>query len=106
MIFAVLFVIAFIIGLFAYLLTGKWLTAALISMGLFALNTIVDAQAANEVGITLLLGLPVVFVASLFGAYVVELRRGLDDVEGLPLESGQSAESKVEDEVVDNVVDK
>ena len=78
MIFAILFVVAFIIGLVAYLVTGKWLTAALISMGLFILNTVSDSSAYEHVGITLLLGLPVVFVASLFGAYVVELRRGID----------------------------
>ena len=77
MIFAILFVVAFVIGLVAYLVTGKWLTAALVSMCLFTLNTVSDSGAYEHVGITLLLGLPVVFVASLFGAYVVELRRGL-----------------------------
>jgi len=87
MIFAILFVVAFIIGLVAYLVTGKWLTAALISMGLFTLNTVSDSNAYEHVGITLLLGLPVVFVASLFGAYIVELRRGIDADEAMADES-------------------
>ncbi len=78
MIFAVLFVIAFVIGLVAYLITGKWLSAALISIGLFVLNTLSDAEQSDKAAYTILLGLPVVFCASLFGAYVVELRRGND----------------------------
>ena len=78
MIYAVLFVIAFFIGLVAYLITGKWLSAALISMGLFVLNTLSDFEHSDKAIYTILLGLPVVFCASLFGAYVVELRRGTD----------------------------
>lgn len=93
MIFAVLFVISFVIGLFAYMLTGKWLTAAIISMSIFALNTAADSQGLQEVGITLLLGLPVVFVASLFGAYVIELRRGLNEVEEPNEEQGSEAKT-------------
>ena len=78
MIFAILFVIAFLVGLIAYLLTGKWLTAMLISTGLFVLNTLTDSEQSDNALFTLVLGLPVVFFASLLGAYVVELRRGLD----------------------------
>ena len=83
MLFAILFVIAFLVGLTAYLLTGKWLTATLISTGLFVLNTVTDVEQSEHVIFTLVLGLPVVFFASLLGAYVVELRRGfgVDDIE-------------------------
>ena len=83
MIFAILFIIAFLVGLSAYLLTGKWLTAMLISTGLFILNTLTDTEQSDNAFFTLVLGLPVVFFASVLGAYVVELRRGLntDDVE-------------------------
>jgi len=76
MIFAILFIIAFLIGLVTYLLSNKWLVAVLLSMGLFVLTTLADTEAQESWGFTLIFGLPIVFVASLLGAYVVELRRG------------------------------
>ncbi len=79
MIFAILFVIAFLIGLAVYLFTNKWLAAVLFSSVLFVVNTISDEAAKDSWGFTLIFGLPIVFVASLLGAYVVELRRGEDD---------------------------
>ena len=79
MVFAILFAIAFFIGLFVYKLTGKWLSAIAISSALFILNTITDTQSSDKIIFTLVLGLPVVFVASLCGAYVVQLRRGIDN---------------------------
>jgi len=80
MIFAVLFIMAFVIGLVTYLLTDKWLVAVLFSMVLFALATFADGSASDRWGITLIFGLPIVFVASLFGAYIVQLRRGEDEM--------------------------
>lgn len=79
MIFAVLFVVAFVIGLVVYLFSDKWLVAVLVSMGLFVVTTLADTSASESWGITLIFGLPIVFVASLFGAYVVQLRRGEDE---------------------------
>lgn len=76
MIFAILFIIAFLIGLVTYLLSNKWLAAVLLSMALFVVTTIADTEAQDSWGFTLIFGLPIVFVASLLGAYVVELRRG------------------------------
>jgi len=95
MIFAILFVVAFIIGLIAYLVTGKWLSAACISMGLFALNAFSGSASTKQLGVTLLLGLPVVFAASIFGAYVVELRRGLgvDEIMDAPDQERDGDES-------------
>lgn len=78
MIFAILFVLAFIIGLVTYVLTDKWLMAVIISIGLFVITTLSDTEASDRWLITFVFGLPIVFVASLFGAYVVQLRRGLD----------------------------
>lgn len=80
MIFAILFIIAFIVGLVVYLLTDKWLAAVLFSSALFVVNTLSDTAAKDSWGFTLVFGVPIVFVASLLGAYVVELRRG-EDVE-------------------------
>lgn len=79
MIFAILFILAFLIGLVTYLLSNKWLVAVLLSMSLFVATTLADTQAQASWGFTLIFGLPIVFVASLLGAYVVELRRGEDD---------------------------
>ncbi len=82
MIFAILFILAFLIGLVTYLLSEKWVVAVLLSMGLFIVNTLADTQAKDSWTFTLIFGLPIVFVASLLGAYVVELRRGEpDDIE-------------------------
>jgi len=76
MIFAILFILAFLVGLVIYLLTNKWLVAVLLSMALFVVTTLADTEAQESWGFTLIFGLPIVFVASLLGAYVVELRRG------------------------------
>lgn len=76
MIFAILFILAFLIGLVTYLLSEKWMVAVLLSMGLFVVNTLADTDARDSWTFTLIFGLPIVFVASLLGAYVVELRRG------------------------------
>lgn len=81
MIFAILFIIAFIVGLIVYLLTNKWLAAVLFSSTLFIVNILSDTDAKDGWGFSLIFGLPIVFVASLLGAYVVELRRGEDHSE-------------------------
>lgn len=86
MIFAILFVLAFLIGLVVYLYSDKWLVAVLVSIGLFLATTLADTSASESWGITLVFGLPIVFVASLFGAYVVELRRGNNE----PMQEGYS----------------
>ena len=91
MIFAILFIIAFLIGLVTYLLSNKWLVAVLLSMGLFVFTTLADTEAQESWGFTLIFGLPIVFVASLLGAYVVELRRG----EAIEAELDQSDSDQV-----------
>lgn len=90
MIFAVLFVVAFLIGLVVYQVSEKWLVAVLVSMGLFVVTTLADTTASENWGITFIFGLPIVFVASLFGAYVVQLRRGEDEL--IDADSEQSNE--------------
>ena len=78
MIFAILFILAFLVGLVVYLLTDKWLAGVLLSCVLFIVNTLSDTAARDSWGFTLVFGIPIVFVASLLGAYVIELRRGED----------------------------
>jgi len=79
MIFAILFILAFLMGLIVYVLTNKWMLAVLLSMGLFLVTTLADTEAQESWSFTLIFGLPIVFFASLLGAYVVELRRGETD---------------------------
>lgn len=78
MIFALLFILAFMVGLVTFVLTDKWLFAVLFSTAIFAVTTFADSDASEFWGITLIFGLPIVFFASLLGAYVVVLRRGED----------------------------
>lgn len=79
MIFAILFILAFLIGLAVYLLTDKWIAGVALSLILFVLTTISDSAAQDNWTFTLIFGLPIVFVASLLGAYVVAIRRGDDE---------------------------
>jgi len=65
MIFAILFILAFLIGLITYLLSNKWLIAVLLSMALFVFSTLADADAKESWSFTLIFGLPIVFVGSL-----------------------------------------
>ena len=81
MIFAILFILAFLLGLIVYLLSEKWWLAVGLSLALFLASTLADTQAQESWVFTLIFGLPIVFVGSLLGPYLVELRRGeeLDD---------------------------
>lgn len=96
MIFAILFILAFIIGLVLYLLTDKWLAAVVISMLLFVITTVSDSTAQENWLFTLIFGLPIVFVASLLGAYVVAIRR--DDGEPLQQQSIDNTEALAEND--------
>ncbi|RBP53325.1 hypothetical protein [Arenicella xantha] len=79
MIFALLFILAFVISLVVYLISNRWWLGSLVCAGLFVLSTISDTDAREFWSITLIFGLPIVVVASILGAYVVELRRGIED---------------------------
>ena len=74
MIFAILFIIAFLIGLLIYLYNRNWMIAVAIPLALFTISTLADDEASGAWAFTLVFGLPIIFVASLLGAYVVELR--------------------------------
>ena len=79
MIFALLFILAFIVSLIVYLMSNRWWVGSLLCVGLFTLNTLSDGAAREFWSITLIFGLPIVVVASILGAYVVELRRGIEE---------------------------
>ena len=74
MIFALLFIAVFLISVVVYLATRQWLIAVLVPMILFVLSTVLDAEADSARTITLIFGVPIVFFASLLGAYVVQMR--------------------------------
>ena len=80
--FAILFVLAFLLGLILYRWLWNWIPTVLVPMGLFALTTIIDTSAQKAWAFTLIFGLPIVFVVSLLCAYVVQIRQldpdGLD----------------------------
>jgi len=75
MIFAVLFVLAFLFGVGIYWFTRKWISAVAVTIMIFCVSAVLD-QSANALSIqfTLLFGIPIVFFASLLGCYVVQIR--------------------------------
>jgi hypothetical protein len=79
--FAILFIVAFLAGLIIYLINRNWVIAVLIPMALFLFSTLADQQAQDAWAFTLIFGLPLVFFASLLGAYVVQIRSADHSVE-------------------------
>lgn len=91
MIFAILFILAFLVGLVIFLLTDKWILSVAVPIVLFCLDAFTDPNA--NLSFNLVFGLPLVAVAGLLGAYVVVIRR--DD----PLDEGEiSNDGRLEDD--------
>ena len=101
MIFAILFILAFLIGLVVYLLTDKWIVGVGLSVALFVLTTLTDSAAQDGWMFTLIFGLPIVFVASLLGAYVVAIRRddGEELLDGVDEGASELSDDRVQDDV-------
>ena len=74
MAFALLFILAFLIGLAIYSYNRQWIVAVLVPMALFLITTLADIAAQDAWAFSLVFGLPIVFFASLLGAYVVQIR--------------------------------
>ena len=74
MLFAILFIISFLGGLFIYWYKRQWVVAVLIPMGLFLVTTLLDESARNAWVFTLIFGLPIVFFGSLLGAYILQTK--------------------------------
>jgi hypothetical protein len=75
MIFAILFVLVFLIGAVTYHFTSQWWHGVAIASVLFSVDVLLDSSAHEYWLISLIFGLPIVFVAALLGAYVIEQRR-------------------------------
>lgn len=87
MLFAILFILAFLCGLIIYRFLWNWVPAVTVPMALFVLSTVLDQQAKEAWGFTLIFGLPIVFVGALLGAYVLQIRQP----ESLPDENEQDS---------------
>ncbi|MCH2189732.1 MAG: hypothetical protein MK188_02250 [Gammaproteobacteria bacterium] len=92
MIFALLFFFAFVIGVVTYVISDRWWAGALISAAIPVLAVLAGIISPALQSMALYFGLPIAFFGSLFGAYVVNLRRApeLDDGHG----QSESVDSK------------
>ena len=79
--FALLFILAFLAGLLIYRIDQKWVPAVLIPMGFFLVTTLADQEAKDAHTFSLVFGLPIVFFASLLGAYVLQIRTDEPEIE-------------------------
>jgi hypothetical protein len=74
MVFAILFVLAFLVGAGIYYFSRRWIIAVVVPMMVFAGDAILDFDSSGGLVFTLVFGLTLVFFASLLGAYVVQIR--------------------------------
>lgn len=79
--FAILFIVAFLIGLAVYRYSFNWIVAVAIPVALFVLTTLVDLQARDAWAFTLIFGIPLVFFGALLGAYIVQIRQPDHEIE-------------------------
>lgn len=83
--FAILFILAFLVGAGIYRLLFNWVPAVFVPLGLFTVTTLLDFGAQKAWAFSLLFGLPIVFMGGLLGAYVVQIRQpDQDDAEYEP----------------------
>lgn len=73
--FALLFIIAFVIGAAIFAVGYGWGVAVTVPIIVFCISVLTDADAREAWAFTLLFGVPLVFFASLLGTYVIQLRR-------------------------------
>lgn len=75
MIYAILFVLTFLLGAVTYHFTNRWWLGVGIAIAIYVADVFSDKVAQEYWIISLIFGLPIVFVAALLGAYVVERQR-------------------------------
>lgn len=78
MIFALLFFFSFVVGLVAYLISEKWWLGGVLCSVLLIVFSISILNTESLRGLAVYFGVPIVFLGSLFGAYIVQLRRGTE----------------------------
>ncbi len=81
MIFALLFFVSFVIGVVVYVTSDRWWLAGTLCSLILLLVSAVGLNGSPFQSMALYFGVPIVFLGSLFGAYIVQLRRApeLDD---------------------------
>lgn len=97
MLFAILFIVAFLLGLAVYRLCFSWVTAVSIPVALFIVTTLLDHQAREAWAFTLVFGIPLVFFAALLGAYVVQIRQPDNEVDSAVANRAAEHDSKHEE---------
>lgn len=75
MIFALLFFFSFVIGLAAYIASDRWWLGGAIGTVLLVIVAAAGLSGGHSYGMAIYFGIPIVFLGSLFGAYIVQLRR-------------------------------
>ena len=76
--FALLFIVAFLIGLISYAASRRWQLSVAMPLLLY-LGVILSQPALADLrSFLILFGVPLVFVGGLLGAYVLQIRRDED----------------------------
>ena len=78
MIFAILFFLSFVIGLVCYLVSDRWWLGGVICTTIGGIGIVGGLLPASMQGLAIYFGIPIIFLGSLFGAYIVQLRRAPD----------------------------
>lgn len=92
MIFAALFILAFLFGFASYAITLDWKVAVAVPTFLFVISTFVGDSVPGATAFTLTFGVPLVFFAGLLGAYVYQIRN-FDPDEDQPTQQQEDADS-------------
>lgn len=74
MIFAILFIVAFLFGFASYAFTKQWVISVSLPTALFIIGVFWGESTKGTIAFTLTFGLPLVFFAGLLGAYVFQIR--------------------------------
>jgi len=102
MIFAILFFLSFVIGLVCYLASDRWWLGGVICTAIGVIGIAGGLLPPSMKGLAIYFGLPIIFLGSLFSAYIVQLRRA-PDIEPMednsaaiaPSEGGDSTETDI-----------
>ena len=78
MIFAILFFLSFVIGLICYLASDRWWLGGVICSAVSIAGIFAGLLPPSMQGLAVYFGIPIIFLGSLFGAYIVQLRRAPD----------------------------
>jgi hypothetical protein len=82
MIFALLFIFIFLVGFGIYAFSRSWRLATLVPSLLYIASVVTDRTEGANIMMSIIFGLPIVFVAALLGCYIFVLRFvGIEPVE-------------------------